>query len=137
MASRIDDKTLSTFGITTGNYFTINDETRGTYQINEDKLKEMINKDPEGTVDFFTKLGNKVYEELNNKMKSTSLNSAYTIYSDKKIKKDISDYEKKIKEWENKITAMEDKYYKQFSTMEKMLSQIQSQNSSLTNLFGM
>ena len=69
-------------------------------------------------------------------MKSSNSNSAYSIYPDKQIKKDLADYEKKVSDWEQKITDMEDKYYKQFAKMEAMLSKIQGQGDSLMNLFG-
>lgn len=131
-----DGISLSTLGITTGSYFEANKENRGTYKIDENKLKSAIEKDPDKVVKFMTGLVSSVYDAINNKMKSTSLNSAYTLYNDKQIKKDIEEQKKKIKNWEIKISALENKYYKQFANMEKALTSLQGNSSSLNSLFG-
>ena len=44
--------------------------------------------------------------------------------------------EQTIKKWEQKLQDQEDAYYKKFSAMETALSKLQSQTSSLSNLFG-
>jgi len=46
------------------------------------------------------------------------------------------EYKKELSTMEDKLSAMEDRYYKQFTAMEKALSQLNSQSSSLTSLFG-
>lgn len=127
---------LYKLGISTGNYFTTPEEERNVYNIDETKLKQAIAEDPNGVVSFMSKLSAKMYDDLNSRMKSSNSNSAYSIYPDKQIKKDLADYEKKVSDWEQKITDMEDKYYKQFAKMEAMLSKIQGQGDSLMNLFG-
>lgn len=103
---------------------------------NADKLMNMIQNNPEDTIDFLKQLTTGLYDELNTKMKSTSMSSAYTIYADKQMTKDIDSYKKLVKTWEEKVQDMEDRYYKQFSKMETQLSKLQSSTSSLSSLFG-
>lgn len=139
--------TLASFGIHTmgilnsakneGNLYHIDgDEDDATTAGNADKLMNMIQNNPDDTVEFLKDLADGLYSELDKKMKSTSLNSAYTIYNDKQIDKDITNYKKLVKTWEDKIADLEDRYYKQFSRMETQLSQMQSSTSSLSGLFG-
>lgn len=104
---------------------------------NQDKLLEAITNDPEGVQEFMTQLASGLYKELGNKMQSTNLSSAYTIYNDKQMASEYSRYTKTIKTWEDKIADMEDRYYKQFSNMEKQLASIQSSSSSISSLLGM
>ena len=130
------DYALSSFGINRGSYFSTSESNRGVYNIDEAKLKEEIEKNPNKVITFISSLSSKLYDTIDAAMRSTNYSSAYTIYNDKQIKKDITDYEKKIKEWEDKITAIEDKYYKQFATMEKMMASMQSQSSYLSSFIG-
>lgn len=67
---------------------------------------------------------------------SRSLRSSLTFYNDKEMASEYSDYTQTITKWENKLEDMEDYYYKKFSAMETALSKLQSQTSSLSNLFG-
>lgn len=138
---------LSSFGIKTGGYFATSDNTKGSYHIdgdeddeltsgNADKLRKAIAADPDTFVTFFTKLTQGVYEELDKKMKSTTLNSAYTVYHDKTMKNEYRDYTKRISEWEDKIAAYEDKYRKQFTAMEKALASLNSNTSFITSMLG-
>ena len=138
---------LSSFGIKTGGYFATSDNTKGSYHIdgdeddeltsgNADKLRKAIASDPETFVSFFTKLTQGVYEELDKKMKSTTLNSAYTVYHDKTMKNEYRDYSKKISDWEDRIAAYEQKYRKQFTAMEKALATLNSNSSFITSMLG-
>ena len=138
---------ISTFGIATQSYFTATNEDRGAFHIdgnkddpltagNTDKLMEMISKDPEGTVEFFQKVASNLYDEIGKKMSSSSLSSAFTIYNDKEMSSQYSDYKTKVSEWEKKLKDYEDTYYKKFSAMEKALANLQSQQSQLAGLLG-
>ena len=96
----------------------------------------MITNNPEDIEEFMKQLTSGLYTALDNKMKSTNLSSAYTIYNDKQMTKDYSSYTTQIKAWETKIEDLENRYYKQFSNMEKQLAKMQSSTSSLSSLFG-
>ena len=141
------DYTLSSFGIGTQSYFTAKDETRNNFHIdgnkddavsssNSDKLMAAISSDPDKVVKFFTELSKNLYNAINDKMASTDLSSALTIYNDKEMASQYSDYKDKVSTWEEKIADYEEKYYKKFSAMETALSKLQSQQNSLANLFG-
>lgn len=138
---------LTSFGIETLGYFNSEENERGCYHIDgdsadgttagyTDKLKTMIASDPDTVASFFTQLTSSMYDNLTKQMKSTNYSSIYTVYEDKKMKTDISDYDDKIDEAQEKLNDLEDKYYKQFSAMEVALSKLNSQQSSLSSILG-
>lgn len=138
---------LSSFGIKTGGYFTSGDNEKSIFHIdgdskdstssgNSDKLMAAIASDSDTVCEFFNKLADGVYTELSNKMKATTLSSAYTVYNDKSMKNEYNEYTKTIKSWEEKIESYEEKYRKQFTAMEKALATLNSNSSSLTGLLG-
>lgn len=138
---------LSSFGIKTGGYFTSGDNEKSIFHIdgdskdstssgNTDRLMAAIASDPDTVCEFFNKLADGVYAELSNKMKGTTLSSAYTVYNDKSMKNEYNEYTKTIKNWEEKIESYEEKYRKQFTAMEKALATLNSNSSSLTGLLG-
>lgn len=138
---------LSSFGIHTQGYLNAAKNEQYAYHIdgdeddtitsgNTDKLMDMINNNPEDLEEFMKQLTSGLYSALDNKMKSTTMSSAYTIYNDKQMTREYNNYTKEIKEWETKISDLEDRYYKQFSTMETQLAKMQSTTSSLTSMLG-
>lgn len=138
---------LSSFGIATQGYFASGENEKGVYHIdgdsddsvtsgNDDKLRAAIAGDPETVVSFFSQLFSKVYTDLGNKMATSSVSSAYTVYNDKQMNKQYSEYTTKISDAESKITTWEDYYYSKFSAMESALSKLNSQTSAMSGLFG-
>lgn len=138
---------LSSFGIHTMGYLNSAKNENYAYHIdgdeddsitsgNTDKLLDMITNNPEDVEEFMKQLTSGLYTALDNKMKSTNLSSAYTIYNDKQMTKEYSNYTTQIKNWETKIEELENRYYKQFSNMEKQLAKMQSSTSSLSSLLG-
>lgn len=69
-------------------------------------------------------------------MKTSSLSSVYTVYNDKEMASEYSDYTDLIKKWEDKLQDQEDYYYKKFSAMETALAKLNSSSSALTGLLG-
>lgn len=145
----VDGKTysLASFGITKGSYFTSGENEKNAYHIdgdeddtsvsgNTDKLRQALASDPDTFMSFFTQLTSGVYNELSNKMKGTSLRSAYTVYNDKQMKNEYNDYKKKISDWEDKIEKYESRYRKQFTAMETALAKLNSNSSQLAGLLG-
>lgn len=145
----VDGKTysLASFGIKKGAYFSSGDNEKNAYHIdgdeddtsvsgNKDRLREALASDPDTFMNFFTQLASGVYEELSNRMKGTTLSSAYTVYNDKQMKSDYDNYKKKISDWEDKIEKYESKYRKQFTAMETALSKLNSNSSQLAGLLG-
>ena len=136
---------LSSFGISTLGYFASGENEKGVYHIdgdkddtttsgNEDKLRAAIASDPETVVSFFSQLCTKVYTDLGNKMASSSVSSAYTIYNDKQMNTQYSAYN--TSDAESKVSTWEDYYYSKFSAMESALAKLNSQSSSMSGLFG-
>ena len=101
----------------------------------KDKLMTALTTDPDTVLDFMKELSSKLYNNLDGKMKMTSLRSAYMIYNDKQMTKEQSDYTALIKEWNSRLTDAEDAYYKKFTSMESTLSKLNSNSSSLSGMF--
>ena len=138
---------LSDFGINTLGYFAAKDNEKGAYHIdgdpddsntstNADKLKTAIANDPNRVTEFFATLSRNLSSKLNDLMKRTEYSSIYTLYDDKLMKNEYSDYTTKIKKQEQLISDYENRYYKKFSNMEKALSKINSVQSSLAGYLG-
>ena len=138
---------LASFGIKTQSYMSASKNEKYLYHIdgdsddaltksNADKLMSAINSDPDGVAEFFSQLVKGTYEALDSKMKSTSMSSAYVVYNDKQITKDLKEYDTKLDKWEDKVKYYEDFYYKKFSGMEKALAELQSSQNSLSMLLG-
>lgn len=138
---------LSDFGIETLGYFNAADNEKNAYHINGDEdeetlktkdntLKEMITKDPNTVVDFFTQLSKTLYAKMDDLMARSDYSSMNTVYDDKKMKEEYDSYATKIKEAEAKLTDYEDKWYKKFSAMETALAKMQSNSSAVASLLG-
>lgn len=145
---KVGDKSysLANFGIATLGYFSSPENETGVYHIdgdkddnktsaNTDKLREMIASDPDTVISFFSQLSTQLYTDLGKKMAASSTSSAYTIYNDKQMNTQYSEYNTKISEAEDKVTTWEDYYFSKFSAMESALAKMNAQSSSLTGLF--
>ena len=138
---------LSNFGIKTLGYLNAPKNQQNAYHIdgdeddanssgNADKLMTAITSDPDTVINFMQGLADNLYKSVHTKMQSSSLSSIYTVYNDKEMASEYSDYTDLIKKWEEKLQDKEDYYYKKFSSMETALSKLNSQTSSLSGLFG-
>lgn len=138
---------LSSFGIKTLGYFNAPENEGNAYHIdgdeddtntagNTDKLMAAIAEDPDKVLDFMKGLATNLYDAVSNKMKATTLSSSYTVYNDKEMASEYSDYTSLITKWQEKLEAQEDYYYQKFAAMETALSKLNSQSSSLTGLLG-
>lgn len=138
---------LSDFGINTLGYFTAPENERNAYHIDGDAddsstsketdvLKAMVAADPDTVTAFFTKLSNKLYDSLTEKMSATTMSSAFTVYNDKQMKSDYESYTEKISKQEEKLNDLIDSWYKKFSAMETALAKLESKNSAISGMFG-
>ena len=140
---------LADFGIATGGYFDTEENERYALHIDgnpddestagkEDKLKSMIASDPEKVTKFFQKFSDTMYNALFKQMSGNSnLSSIYKVYNDKQLSKEESDWETKIKDIEQEISDIEDKWYDKFTTMEKALANMNSNQSAVSSMLGM
>ncbi|MNW38008.1 Flagellar hook-associated protein 2 [compost metagenome] len=135
-------------GITTGQYY-----ERGKLYLDENKLKTAITSDPQGVKDLFQKPASEttkgglftrlyssyddVLENISKKAgtskNSTSLTSTYN--ADSIMGKQLADYKTRISDMTTRLNDMENRYYKQFTAMEKSLSKLNNQSTSITNMF--
>ncbi len=138
---------LSSFGINTMSYLNAPANQQNAYHIDgdpddatsagkPDKLMAAINSDPDAVVGFMQKMAENLYNAIDEKMKSTSLRSTYTVYNDKEMASEYSDYTNIIKKWEERLQKQEDYYYKKFAAMESALSKINSQAGAFGNMLG-
>ena len=138
---------LSNFGIKTLGYFNAAKNEQNAFHIdgdeddvntagNADKLMAAISEDPDTVVSFMQGLAKNLYESVDSRMKSTSLSSIYTVYNDKEMASEYSDYTSLITKWQERLEQQEEYYYQKFAAMETALSKLNSQTSSLTGLFG-
>lgn len=138
---------LFDFGINNPGYFNAEQNYRNSFHIdgdkddkvsskNEDKLMAAINEDPDKVANFFQELTEKLYTKLTDLMGSSDYSSAYTLYNDKQMKLDYTDYTSKIAQAEKDLNAKMDKYYQKFAAMESAMAQLQNQQNSFTSMLG-
>lgn len=133
---------LSRIGITT----TANYLDGGKLQIDDAKLKAAIEADPQsveklfnanGTTDAQKGIVQRLYDTVSNTMdqlkeragNSFSTNTQFT------LGKQLNSLATSISSFEDRLTSIEDRYYKQFTAMEKAMSQANSQSASLASYF--
>lgn len=144
-----DGSTMYLFdlGINTPGYFNAEENYRNSFHIDgdkddtvsgkkEDKLMAAINADPDKVADFFQELTKKLYTKLTDLMGSSDYSSAYTLYNDKQMKTDYTDYTSRIAKAEADLNAKMDKYYQKFAAMEAAMAKVQNQQNSFTSMLG-
>ena len=96
---------LSSFGISTLGFLNVAENEQNAYHIDgdeddantsgkTDKLMAAINDDPDTVMQFMQQLSTNLYSAIGDKMKSTDLSSAFTIYNDKQMKTEYTNYTK-------------------------------------------
>ena len=135
VSSVMKEVMLSTF-VTDINGKNEGDLDIGRTEKNPDKLKKAIANEPETVIEFFKKLSNNLYDKLTEKMARTDYSSAFTIYNDKQMDIELKSYDSKIAKEQDKLNDYIDRWYKKFSQMEVALSKLNSQESSISSLFG-
>lgn len=134
---------LANLGITTGTDYKEygllhikGDEDDTEYSDSANTLMNLLQEDPDVVAEVLSGITNKLYEDLQQKMKSTSLSSALTFYNDKEMNSQLSRYKDSITEWESKLADLEERYYKQFTAMEKAMSNLNSQQNLFSQYLG-
>ncbi|MCI2252980.1 flagellar filament capping protein FliD [Domibacillus sp. PGB-M46] len=137
---------LATIGITT----TANYLEGGKLEINEAKLKEAINTNPNAVEALFrggsdsSSVGEKgiihrLYETVNgtmDKLKERAGNS-FSTSQQFTLGRQLSTIDNSIDRFEDRLIQVEDRYWKQFTAMEKAMQQANSQSSYLMQQFSM
>ena len=108
---------LSNFGIQTLGFLNAPKNEHYAYHIDgdeddentsgkKDKLMQAIESDPDQVEAFMKKLCENLYKEVDAKMKSTELSSAYKVYNDKEMDKELKKYAEAISKWEDKVQTV-------------------------------
>lgn len=134
---------LAAFGIQTSTDYSekgllhiYGDTDDATYSTMDDKLKKALMDDPDSVINVLSGVAKNLYSAMTDKMKTSSISSAFTFYNDKQMNKELKEYSSQISKWTEKLSDMEDSYYKQFSAMEKAMAKLNSQSSYMSSLFG-
>lgn len=137
-------KQLTAIGITT----TFNYRDGGKLEINEAKLKEAVEKDPEavenlfrgpGTSDSDKGIVNKLYDTVDQTIKriQTKAGRATSMNKQFAIGKELIEVDKNIDRFEKRLKMVEDRLWRQFSAMERSILQSNNQAMYLMQQFGM
>ncbi|WP_422121902.1 flagellar filament capping protein FliD [Planococcus sp. X10-3] len=134
---------LSEIGINTGSY-----TEGGKLFIDEDKLNAAFTNNPEEVMELFTRkdaagngvgIGDKVYAGLNDivaRLGEKAGTPTGTV-DNSNLSKKIKQMDQDISRWQDRLTRIEDRYWKQFTAMEKAISQMNSQSTWMQqNMFG-
>lgn len=138
---------LSTFGISTLGFLNAPENEQNAFHIDgdeddentsgkKDKLRAAIEQNPDQLMEFMQKLMTNLYNNIDEKMKSTELSSAYKVYNDKELDREATRIQQMIAKWEEKVSEKEEYYYDKFAQMEVALSKLQNQTSSISGLLG-
>ncbi|RNB90101.1 flagellar hook protein [Brevibacillus nitrificans] len=129
-------------------------QENGKLYIDEAKLKAAIRNNGADVQKLFTNFASKdspnkyqqsgiaerLYDSLtktiNKVTKEAGSASSTSTYDDSYLGRTIRDEEDEIDRWEDRLKDMEDRYYKQFASMETMMSKAQSQSSWFAQMLG-
>ncbi len=133
---------LATFGIASANYtekglLHINgDSDDSLVSASENSLKKALQDDPDTVMNVMNTIAGKMYSDLTDKMKSTTMRSALKLYNDKELSSNLDTYKKDLSNMEKKLDDIQNRYYKQFAAMESAMAKLNSQSSSFQSMLG-
>lgn len=122
-----------------------------TITLDEDKLRSMLDSDPDMVADAFTKTNGGVMQNLKNTLdtyakttgepkgiliqKSGSPLSPLSLLNNT-WQKQINNLNTQIEKWQDKMSSQVDRYTQQFSRLEQLIQQMNSQSSTLAGMMG-
>jgi flagellar hook-associated protein 2 len=134
---------LAEIGITTGSYY-----EKGKLYIDETKLKDALQKDPEGVMQLFTKsadvyadkgIAMRLYDDVNNAITLISAKagseSTYTTVDNSTIGVRLAQIDEDIVTMEDRLVGIEDRYWRQFTAMEQAIQQMNATSMWLAQQF--
>lgn len=121
--------------------------------LDEDKLRSMLDSDPDMVADAFTKtsgLGGVMqnmkttldaYAKTTGEPKGILIQKSGSPLSPLSLmnntwQKQIDNYNSQIEKWQDKLSSQVDRYTQQFSRLEQLIQQMNSQSSALAGLMG-
>lgn len=131
---------LSEIGITTSRDW----RNGGRLEINETKLRNAISEKPEEVMNLFTKstgdtrnesgVGRRVYQEMDDALRQLRrrAGSPGVIGADQStIGRQLRQVDSQIQRWEDRLVRIEERYWRQFTAMEKAMSEMNNQSMFL------
>ena len=129
--------------------YSISDGTQAL-QVDEDKLRDMLDSDPERVAELFTKtdgIMDRMKTELDYYAKTTGEPKGLLIQQagsplsslsllNNQWQSEIDNISTQIEKWQDKLTSQVDKYTSMFSRLEVLINQMNSQSSTLAGLMG-
>lgn len=139
---------LSALGITTGTY-----SENGKLILNENTFKEALSKNPQKIIDLFqgpasspssglfdklADTANATLRDLSDRAGTDRFSASLTgTYKEESVMgKKLSEYKARITALQKNLTIIETRYYNQFAAMEKAISKLNTQSSSLLSSLG-
>ncbi len=119
--------------------------------LDEDKLRAMLDSDPDMVADAFTKTNGGVMQNLKTTLdayaktsgepKGILIQKAGSPLSPLSLmnntwQKQIDNYNTQIEKWQDKLSSQVDRYTQQFSRLEQLIQQMNSQSSALAGMMG-
>ena len=146
-SNKADVDTLKDMGITVS--YSISGGTQAV-TIEEEKLRAMLDSDPDRVADLFTKTDgvmDRMKTQLDNYAKTTGepkgilIQQAGSPLSSLSLlnnfwQQEIDNYTTQIEKWQTKLEAQVERYTSQFTRMEQLINQMNSQSSTLSSLMG-
>lgn len=145
--------TLSSIGITTGQWY-----EGGKLYIDDTKLKDAIQKNPQEVMDLFTKLTEsptdvnatpgssqndgiaaRLYYIVNNGINSITQEAGggqYQLYDNSFLGQQINDLNQRMSDMQDHLNTLEQQYYNQFTQLEIYMAQMNSQSQWLSQQLG-
>ncbi|MBE0067778.1 flagellar filament capping protein FliD [Thermoanaerobacterium thermosaccharolyticum] len=145
--------TLSSIGITTGQWY-----EGGKLYIDDTKLKDAIQKNPQEVMDLFTKLTEsptdvnaipgssqndgiaaRLYYIVNNGINSITQEAGggqYQLYDNSFLGQQINDLNQRMSDMQDHLNTLEQQYYNQFTQLETYMAQMNSQSQWLSQQLG-
>ena len=124
-----------------------------TITLDENKLRSMLDSDPDMVADAFTKTSGNggvmqnlkntldAYAKTSGEPKGILIQKAGSPLSPLSLmnntwQKQIDNYNKQIEKWQDKLSSQVDRYTQQFSRLEQLIQQMNSQSSTLAGMMG-
>jgi len=131
--------TPASIGLTTGSYF---DGTGGQIMINEERLREAIERDPDMVADVFIRIDNStgspqgkgLLHKIDGLMRDYVNESQST--SMKNLESSLKRANEQIARMQERMFAEEDRLYRQFAAMESAMSKLQQQGDWFSSMLG-
>lgn len=142
-----DVDSLREMGITVGYDISTGAQT---VQVDEEKLTAMLDSDPDRVADLFTKtdgIMDRMKTQLDSYAKTTGEPKGILVQKsgsplsslslmNNLWQQEIDKYNTQIETWQDKLTRQVERYTSQFSRLEQLISQMNSQSSTLAGLMG-